>query len=65
MICLTDFVLQVIPGTSSHTRINLTGKGLKRVNTSGHGNHYVNLKIVVPSKLSAQQKALIQVIDYS
>lgn len=56
-----DQTIQIIPGTSSHTRINLTGKGLKRVNTSGNGNHYVNLKIVVPAKLNKQQKALIQV----
>lgn len=56
-----DQTIQVMPGTSSHTVINLTGKGLKRVNAHGQGNHYVNLKIAVPSKLTAQQRALVQV----
>lgn len=59
-----DQTIQVMPGTSSHARINLTGKGLKRVNAHGHGNHYVNLKITVPTHLNAQQKALIQVFSY-
>lgn len=50
-----------MPGTSSHTKIALNGKGLKRVNSYGQGNHYINLKIAIPSILSAEQKALIQV----
>lgn len=56
-----DQTLQVIPGTSSHTTINLSGKGLKRVNSYGNGNHYVHLKINIPKKLTSKQKALIQV----
>lgn len=55
-----DHVIQVVPGTSSHTRICLTNKGLKRVNSYGQGNHYVNIKIQIPQKLSDKQKALIQ-----
>ncbi|XP_063700716.1 protein tumorous imaginal discs, mitochondrial-like isoform X2 [Culicoides brevitarsis] len=55
-----DQTIQVMPGTSSHTTICLTNKGLKRVNSYGNGNHYVHLKIQVPKKLSAKQKALIQ-----
>lgn len=58
-----DQTLQVMPGTSSHARIQLSGKGLKRVNAHGHGNHYVNLKIAVPAKLTAAQRALVQVSD--
>lgn len=52
-----------MPGTSSHTKICLNGKGLKRVNSYGQGNHYVNLKIIIPTVLSPEQKALIQVIN--
>ncbi|XP_059609329.1 protein tumorous imaginal discs, mitochondrial-like [Phlebotomus argentipes] len=55
-----DQVIQIMPGTSSHTRICLSNKGLKRVNSYGHGHHYVNVKILVPTKLSAEQKALVQ-----
>lgn len=48
-----------MPGTSSHTRIRLGGKGLKKVNGFGHGDHYVHLKIVVPKRLQTKQKALL------
>lgn len=34
---------------------------MKRVNTYGNGDHYVHVKIIVPKKLSNEQKALIQV----
>ncbi|CAH1161740.1 unnamed protein product [Phyllotreta striolata] len=53
-----DHTIQIIPGTSSHTRIRLSGKGLKRVNGYGHGDHYVLFKIIVPKHLNQKQKAL-------
>ncbi|XP_055387487.1 protein tumorous imaginal discs, mitochondrial-like isoform X2 [Condylostylus longicornis] len=55
-----DQIIQISPGTSSHTVINLKGKGLKRVNSYGTGDHYVDLKIEIPKKLTEKQKALIQ-----
>ncbi|XP_055628960.1 protein tumorous imaginal discs, mitochondrial isoform X2 [Toxorhynchites rutilus septentrionalis] len=55
-----DQTIQIVPSTSSHTRITLKGKGLKRVNSYGTGDHYVHLKIQIPTKLSDKQKALIQ-----
>lgn len=55
-----DHTIQVVPGTSSHTRICLSNKGLRRVNSYGQGHHYVNTKIVVPKKLSEKQRALLQ-----
>ncbi|XP_058460049.1 protein tumorous imaginal discs, mitochondrial-like isoform X1 [Malaya genurostris] len=55
-----DQTIQITPGTSSHTRIHLKGKGLKRVNSYGTGDHYVHIKIQIPTKLSNKQKALIQ-----
>lgn len=56
-----DQTVQVVPGTSSHTVITLTNKGLKRVNSYGNGHHYVHLKIQVPKSLTTKQKALLQV----
>lgn len=50
-----------MPGTSSHTKVCLSNKGLKRVNSYGNGNHYVHLKIRIPAKLTEEQKALLQV----
>lgn len=55
-----DQTIQVVPGTSSHTRVCLRGKGLKRVNSYGTGDHYVHVKIQIPTKLNNKQKALIQ-----
>jgi DnaJ family protein A protein 3 len=53
-------MLQIVPGTSSHTRIRLSGKGMKNINSFGYGDHYVNLKISVPRTLNEKQRALIQ-----
>ncbi|CAD7078177.1 unnamed protein product [Hermetia illucens] len=55
-----DQMIQIPAGTSSHTQICLSGKGLKRVNSYGQGDHYVHIKIAVPKKLSQKQKALMQ-----
>ncbi|XP_066593913.1 protein tumorous imaginal discs, mitochondrial-like isoform X2 [Prorops nasuta] len=54
-----DHTIQIRPGTSSHSKIRLTGKGLKRVNTLGHGDHYVHIKIISPTYLTEKQKALL------
>ncbi|KAG8231522.1 hypothetical protein J437_LFUL008063 [Ladona fulva] len=62
LIYLLHFILlciRIAPGTSSHARIRLTGKGLKKVNTYGHGDHYVHIRVVVPSRLNEKQKALM------
>ncbi|XP_011333226.1 protein tumorous imaginal discs, mitochondrial isoform X2 [Ooceraea biroi] len=55
-----DQTIQVTPGTSSHTRIRLSGKGLKKVDGLGYGDHYVNIKITVPKQLTDEQRALLQ-----
>lgn len=56
-----DHVVQIMPGTSSHSKVVLTSKGMKRVNSYGNGDHYVHIKVAVPKKLTNEQKALIQV----
>jgi len=55
-----DLNLQIPPGTPSHTKMKMTGKGLKRVSGYGHGDHYINIKIQPPKSLDAKQKALLQ-----
>lgn len=55
-----DHSIQLQPGTSSHHRICLENKGMKRVNALGHGNHYIHIKIRAPTKLNEKQKALLQ-----
>ncbi|KAK9509065.1 hypothetical protein O3M35_006464 [Rhynocoris fuscipes] len=55
-----DHFIQISPGTSSHTRIRLSGKGLKRPTGSGTGDHYVHIKIAIPKKLTEKQKELVK-----
>ncbi|XP_062552375.1 protein tumorous imaginal discs, mitochondrial-like [Armigeres subalbatus] len=52
--------IQVMPGTSSNTRVCYHGKVLKQVNSCGTGNHYVQFQVQIPSKLKNKQKVLIQ-----
>ncbi|BES98890.1 tumorous imaginal discs [Nesidiocoris tenuis] len=54
-----DHFIQITAGTSSHTRIRLAGKGIKRPASHGSGDHYVHVKIAVPKRLSAKQKEAI------
>lgn len=39
--------------------MRLQGKGLKRVNSYGQGDHYVHFKIKIPDKLTEKQRALM------
>ena len=55
-----DQVLNIPAGTSSHHKVYLRGKGLKRVNAHGRGDHYVIIKIEVPKSLTAEQRALME-----
>ncbi|XP_029673888.1 protein tumorous imaginal discs, mitochondrial-like isoform X2 [Formica exsecta] len=55
-----DQTIQITPGTSSHTRIRLSGKGLKKISGVGYGDHYVTIKVIVPKKLTDKQQALLQ-----
>nr|CAD7452269.1 unnamed protein product [Timema tahoe] len=54
-----DQTIQIAPSTSSHTKIRLTGKGLKKMKSFGYGDHYVNIKIEIPRNLTSQQKVLM------
>jgi len=33
---------------------------MKRVNTNQYGDHYINIKLVVPKSLTSKQEALIK-----
>lgn len=44
-----DHELKIPTGTQSHQRFCLSGKGIKRVHTSGYGDHYVYIKIKIPT----------------
>ena len=40
---------QIPPGTQSHQRFRLIGKGIKRLQSPGTGDHYVHVKIKIPT----------------
>jgi len=56
-----DLNIQIPPGTNSHTRMRMAGKGIKKVSGYGHGDHYINIKIQPPKQLSDKQAALLKV----
>ena len=55
-----DHNLRIPSGTQSHQRFRLSNKGIKRVHSSGYGDHYVYIKIKIPTSLTREQKALIK-----
>lgn len=55
-----DLVFTIPAGTSSHTRVCVPGRGVQRTHAPGHGDHYVHIRVAVPSKLTAQQRALLR-----
>lgn len=58
-----DLTVDINPGTSSHERIRLPGKGVKRMDSYGRGDHYVHIKIQVPERPTKRQKDLIREFD--
>ncbi|CAJ0927501.1 unnamed protein product, partial [Mesorhabditis belari] len=54
-----DTHVHVPAGTNSHTRMKLSGKGIKHLNQSGYGDQYLNIKIMVPKFSNAEQRAII------
>lgn len=57
--------LKIPAGTQPNTVIRLSQRGVKQVNGSGHGDHYVQVKIVVPKSLSSEQKELLKQFEGS
>uniref|UniRef100_A0A914DXJ7 Uncharacterized protein n=1 Tax=Acrobeloides nanus TaxID=290746 RepID=A0A914DXJ7_9BILA len=55
-----DHVVRIPPATSSHAQMCLKNQGIKRLNTSGRGDQFINIKIRVPKRLTDNQKALMQ-----
>ncbi len=47
-------------GSQFNDEIKLTGKGIPRIQGGGRGNLYVRVKIIIPKKLSEQQRKLLQ-----
>lgn len=61
-----DVMYTVKPGTQTDTRVRLRGKGVSSLrNKSVRGDHYVTLVVQVPTKLTGEQKDLLEAFDRS
>jgi molecular chaperone DnaJ len=59
-----DVLYTVKAGTQTDTKVRLRGKGVPTLrNKSVRGDHYVTLVVGVPTKLSTEQKELLQKYD--
>ncbi|MEK7571082.1 MAG: DnaJ C-terminal domain-containing protein [Patescibacteria group bacterium] len=54
--------IRIPAGTQPGTLIRLSGRGVKHVQGSGKGDHYVKIVIQVPRKLSKRQKELFEAL---
>jgi DnaJ-class molecular chaperone len=55
-----DIKIRIRPGTQSGTIIRLREKGIQRLRGRGRGDEYVRINILVPEKLSREQKRIIE-----
>lgn len=55
-----NVTIKIPQGTQPETLIGLRGKGVKMLRGSGHGDHYVRIKITIPKTLTGYQKELLR-----
>lgn len=52
--------LKIPSGTQPETLIRMKGKGVKNVNSSSYGDHYIRVHVKIPEKLSSREKELLE-----
>ncbi|MDX2268608.1 MAG: molecular chaperone DnaJ [Bryobacter sp.] len=52
--------VKIPEGTQPGTQIRLRSRGVPRVNASGRGDLYVNVEVHIPTKLTREQKRLVE-----
>lgn len=55
--------IRIPSGTQPETLIRLAGRGVKRLQGSGRGDHYVKIRVTVPKKLTKQEKELLEELE--
>ena len=55
--------LKIRSGTQSGTLVRLRGRGIKRLHGFGRGDQYVRLLVKIPSKITRQQKEVLEEIS--
>lgn len=56
--------VEVPPGTQPSTVVRLRSKGIARLQQAGSGDHFVELVVTVPSKLSKAQRAALEALRH-
>lgn len=59
---LGETKVHVPAGTQPEQVLRIKGKGMPVLNTGRHGDHYVTIKIVIPTKLSRAERKLFEEI---
>lgn len=55
--------IRIPAATQPGTQIRLRGKGIKHINGHGAGDHYVIIRIKIPTHLSREQKRLLEELE--
>lgn len=55
--------IRIPAGTQSGTQIRLRGKGVRRVSGHGQGDHYVIIRLNVPTRLNRHQRDLLEELE--
>ena len=58
-----NVIVDIKAGTQNYTKLKLKGKGVKSPNSLVRGNMYVVVNIIIPTKLSKEQKKLFEALD--
>ena len=57
--------LTITPGTNTGEKYRLKGKGIEDVHSSRKGDMYVVIKVIIPDKLTRDQKKLFEELSKS
>jgi len=60
-----DEKITIPQGTQPDSRFRVRGKGMPHVSGRGHGDLYIHVKVEVPTKLSKDQKTLVEQLDHT
>lgn len=55
--------IKIPSGTQPETLIRLKGKGVGMLRGTGHGDHYIKIKVTIPKNLTGKQKELLKEFD--
>ena len=57
--------LEIPEGTQFGSTFRIKDKGIPKLKTGGHGDHYVFVKVVVPTGLGKEQRQQLEALKYS